>query len=388
LHRIHQRTGPLWWIRRIVAWVAILGVATIVALAVALPRLGGATPYAILTGSMEPTLPPGTLAVVRPIPVEDIRIGTVITYQLASGERPTVTHRVVGVGIDGRGERTFRTQGDANNVADAAPVRPVQIRGAVWYAVPALGYANRFLTAPQRDLLIVVVASLLLVYAAWALVSGLRSARRRRAESVAPRHLVAAAERPHRARPVRVGLGVALLALLGAVSTLAYWSDAGTVSAGTFSAGVLDLKLNSQNAVDLSATFTLANMVPGESIAAHVAVQNPSPSTVAFTYTAAGLASGSLGANLQFQAFLGGTSSNGTVNSLRTGSCTGTSTGAAASWASSTTVIPASPAQQLAVGASQNVCVVASLPTSAPSNAQGTSGSAVLTFTATQLGAP
>jgi predicted ribosomally synthesized peptide with SipW-like signal peptide len=175
---------------------------------------------------------------------------------------------------------------------------------------------------------------------------------------------------------------------LGAVNTLAYWSDTETVTAGTFSAGVFDLKLNGQNSVDLSGTLALADMVPGESVAAHVAVQDPSPSTVAFTYTATGLASGSLATYLTFEVKVGGTSSNATVSGLRTGTCSGTSTGAPQTWATSKTVIPASPVQQLAVGGSANVCVVVTLPTSTPNNQQGTSGSAVVTFTATQLGAP
>ncbi len=62
-----------------------------------MPRLGGATPYTVLTSSMEPEYPPGTLVVVRPVPIEEIGIGDVITYQLESGEPTVVTHRVVGL---------------------------------------------------------------------------------------------------------------------------------------------------------------------------------------------------------------------------------------------------------------------------------------------------
>jgi predicted ribosomally synthesized peptide with SipW-like signal peptide len=183
-------------------------------------------------------------------------------------------------------------------------------------------------------------------------------------------------------------LSLGLVVGLGAINTMAYWSDTETVTAGTFSAGVLDLKINGQNSVDLSSTFKLAEMVPGESVAAHVTVQNPAPSTVAFTYPAPGLASGALAPYLNFEVKLGGTSSNGPVSGLRTGTCTGTSTGAAQTWSTSKTVIPASPVQQLAVAGTQTVCVVVTLATSAPNGAQGTSGSAVLTFTAAQLGAP
>lgn len=185
---------------------------------------------------------------------------------------------------------------------------------------------------------------------------------------------------------VRALLSIGLILGFGAISTMAYWSDTETATGATFTSGVLDMKLNGQNSVDLSSTFTLATMVPGESVAAHVAVQNIAPSNVAFTYTATGLASGALAPYLSFQVFLGGTSSNGTAGGLRTGSCTGTSTGAAQTMTTTMTVIGTP--QQLTVGSSQNVCVVATLGASTPSNMQGTTGSASFTFTAAQLGAP
>jgi predicted ribosomally synthesized peptide with SipW-like signal peptide len=185
----------------------------------------------------------------------------------------------------------------------------------------------------------------------------------------------------------RAVLSLGLVVGFGAVGTLAYWSDTATLSGGAFSAGVLDLKLNGADTLDLTSTFKLATMVPGESVAAHVAVQNPAPSSVTFNYTATGLASGALAPYLTFEVFLAGTSSNSTNGSgLRVGACTGTTTGAAQVLSSSASVIAS--AQQLVVGASQNVCIIAKLATSAPTGSQGTSGSVVLTFNAVQLGTP
>lgn len=207
-----------------------------------------------------------------------------------------------------------------------------------------------------------------------------------------PRHVPAHAAPRRRGRRlagggrIRAFLSLGLVLGFGAISTLAYWSDEDTVVGGTFTAGVLDMKLDGQDVLNLSSTFLMSAMVPGESIAAHLAVQNAAPSNVPFTYTATGLSSGALAPYLSFEVFLGGTSSNGTSGGLRTGSCTGTSTGAAQTMATTKTVV-ATP-QQLAVGTSQNVCVIARLLPSTPTGQQGTSGSAVFTFTASQLGAP
>ncbi len=148
------------------SWFVMSTILLVLCVSVLIPRLTGAEPFTILTGSMKPGMPPGTLVVVKPIAASDIGVGTVITYQLTSGEPDVVTHRVVGIGFDGHGERIFRTQGDANSAPDPKPVRPVQIKGERWYAIPYLGHVSNALTAAQRQTAVVIVAIGLLVYAA------------------------------------------------------------------------------------------------------------------------------------------------------------------------------------------------------------------------------
>ncbi len=162
------------WLSQVVAWLVILAVALAITVAVLVPRLGGATPYTILTGSMRPNMPPGTLVVIKEAPVEDIGIGTVITYQLNSGEPTVVTHRVVSLGFDGKGKRVFTTQGDANNAPDAKQVLPVQVKGKLWYKVPYLGYVNNAITGKERHITMIIVVSGLLLYAAYMFTSAFR----------------------------------------------------------------------------------------------------------------------------------------------------------------------------------------------------------------------
>ena len=123
---------------------------------------------------MRPGMPPGTLVVVRPVAASRIAIGSVITYQLRSGEPVVVTHRVVGTGIDATGHRVFRTQGDANNAPDGAWVRPVQVRGERWYAVPFVGRVTTLVSARVREVLTAAVVVLLLAYAALMVGADLR----------------------------------------------------------------------------------------------------------------------------------------------------------------------------------------------------------------------
>jgi len=165
------------WLGQVVAWFVIAAVAGMLAICVVIPRLGGATPYTILTGSMRPDLPPGTLVVVKPVHANEISLGNVITYQLKSGESTTVTHRVVSVKYDEDGSPVFKTQGDANNAPDPKQVIPAQVKGKLWYAVPHLGRASNLIDNAQRHAISVVLIGGLLAYAAYMFISSARERR-------------------------------------------------------------------------------------------------------------------------------------------------------------------------------------------------------------------
>ena len=153
----------------------VLGVAAAV---IGIPALVGGTAMTVLTQSMEPKLPPGSLVVIRPTPVDEIEVGDVITYQISSGEAAVVSHRVISKTY-AEGELTFLTQGDNNDAADPEPVQPVQIRGTLWYALPGLGYVNNVLNGANRPIVIAVVSGGLFLYAAGMVLGSIRDRRRR-----------------------------------------------------------------------------------------------------------------------------------------------------------------------------------------------------------------
>jgi signal peptidase len=162
------------WVWRLLLWLLILGVAAVIGVAVLVPRVGGGTPYTVLTGSMRPSYPPGSLIVSRPVDTADIQIGDPITFQLKSGEPAVVTHRVIATRLGEDGKLEFLVKGDANSVQDKEAVRAVQVRGRLWYAVPYLGYANAMLTGHQRQLATWAVGGMLAIYSALQLLQGFR----------------------------------------------------------------------------------------------------------------------------------------------------------------------------------------------------------------------
>lgn len=159
----------------LLAFVVLLGLLVIV-----VPAATGSTPMTVLTSSMEPTYPPGTLVIVKPIEPQQIRIGDAITYQLKSNEAPVVTHRVMSITSSSNGGTSFITKGDNNGAPDAAPVIPEQVRGKVWYSVPWIGYLNNLVGGELRGWVVPVVAIGLFLYAGYMFASSIAAAAKKR----------------------------------------------------------------------------------------------------------------------------------------------------------------------------------------------------------------
>ncbi|MCX7522914.1 signal peptidase I [Microbacterium sp. STN6] len=149
------------------------------AIVIVIPKVAGATPMTVLTSSMEPTLPPGTLIVSKPVAPSKIHVGDVMTYQIKSGEPAVISHRVIEVRSRSDGTFTFITKGDNNDAADPEVVQQ-QVRGVLWYSVPLLGYVNSALTGEQRIIVVPIVAGLLFCYALYMVITGIIAAVRKR----------------------------------------------------------------------------------------------------------------------------------------------------------------------------------------------------------------
>lgn len=147
---------------------------------IVVPKLAGATPLTVLTSSMEPRLPPGTLIVVKPADVGDIRIGDVVTYQIESGQPEVISHRVTEIVTSTDGSLAFVTKGDNNDEPDASLVLPEQVRGTLWYSLPWLGFVNQVVNGDARSWIVPLLAIALLGYAGFMLTSGLVQAHRSR----------------------------------------------------------------------------------------------------------------------------------------------------------------------------------------------------------------
>ncbi len=97
-------------------------------------RIVGYQPFVVLSGSMEPDIPVGSLIFIDTTDAGrgDLQVGDVICYRL---QDTYVTHRISE--IDSLGN--YITKGDANDTIDFQPVSFEQIIGKAWFHIPFLG---------------------------------------------------------------------------------------------------------------------------------------------------------------------------------------------------------------------------------------------------------
>jgi signal peptidase I len=139
--------------------VALLALALLAALML-VPALAGLDRYVITGGSMQGAYDRGSIVYEQAVPLSELRVGDVITFEPpgVTGADGTVTHRIVQITDhpDRRGVLLFRTKGDANPHPDPWQVRlegPNQARAV--FSIPYLGYG--FAALGERWLRITVI---------------------------------------------------------------------------------------------------------------------------------------------------------------------------------------------------------------------------------------
>ncbi len=132
----------------------------IVSLVLMAPRLAGIKSYVVISGSMEPAIPIGSLVYSREVEPSTLEAGDIIVFYSSdagsTGDIIPVTHRVV-VNDTSAGEIT--TKGDANEQNDITKVTYYNVEGKAVFHIPKLGY----LAAPLSSMTGKIAAALLIL---------------------------------------------------------------------------------------------------------------------------------------------------------------------------------------------------------------------------------
>lgn len=123
---------------------------------------GGLELLAVMSGSMEPTIPVGGVVAIRPVSAADLKVGDAITFVNLSNPDVLVTHRIVSIELRD-GQTMLTTKGDANDSVDALSAPASRAVGRVEFALPYLGYLMVWLGSPIAKIAIVALAVLGLV---------------------------------------------------------------------------------------------------------------------------------------------------------------------------------------------------------------------------------
>ena len=128
------------------------------------PKVAGYSEYVVVTGSMEPAVPVGSLVFVKEADPKSLEEGDIISYS-RGGSGAVITHRVVKNDTE-NGE--IITKGDSNEAEDLEPVKYDFVLGKVEHQIPGLGAPARAAgTLPGKiAMAAVLIAGYLLTLAA------------------------------------------------------------------------------------------------------------------------------------------------------------------------------------------------------------------------------
>lgn len=199
---------------RLISYLLLGAALAFACVAIIIPKVAGAIPVTILSDSMAPAMPVGSLAMIRPNSALDqaalttrsadeirkasdystLTNGDIVAYQPDPKNPTLIIHRIVKMTAHADGVMEYVTKGDNNSVADRDPVFDFQIRGTVWYHLPPpIGTINTWLNHDPTNHMIAVVIIAAVGYF-WALMQFIMPARARRRELRAQREAASVIE--------------------------------------------------------------------------------------------------------------------------------------------------------------------------------------------------
>ena len=146
--------------------MCLLLILVLVCIPLTVPRFFGVRIYSVISGSMEPAIPTGSLLYITEAQPEEIEEEEVIAFYGVKDAASIITHRVIENRVV-MGE--FITKGDANQTQDMNPVPYDNFIGKVAYTIPKAGKAAELFTSLEGKVLaagVIAAAVLLQVVAA------------------------------------------------------------------------------------------------------------------------------------------------------------------------------------------------------------------------------
>ena len=124
----------------------LLIIIVVACLPLTVPKVFGYEMYTVISGSMEPSIPTGSLVYIKDMEPQDVTDGDVIAFYGGHDSNAIITHRVVKNRVV-MGE--FVTKGDANEKEDMNPIPYMNFLGRVELSIPVVGELAQMLTSME-----------------------------------------------------------------------------------------------------------------------------------------------------------------------------------------------------------------------------------------------
>ena len=149
-----RKDGNAFSILTNVMGIILIVLVVLVLVPVFLPKILGYQTFNVISGSMEPSLPVGSLVLTKGIPAEEVQVGDVIVFHRGG---TAVTHRVVENQVE---EQQFITKGDANKAEDFQPVPYQDLVGVVRHHYATLGALMGFFTTLTGKIILIALIAI------------------------------------------------------------------------------------------------------------------------------------------------------------------------------------------------------------------------------------
>ena len=130
-----KKSSPLAGVLNFIG-TAVIIIIIALCLSVTAPKIFGISSYTVITGSMEPSVPVGSVVYAKAIEPSSLEPDDIVVFYDGRSTIP-VTHRVV----ENQTENSeIITKGDANDTNDITPIPYQNVIGKVVLHLPALGH--------------------------------------------------------------------------------------------------------------------------------------------------------------------------------------------------------------------------------------------------------
>lgn len=116
---------------------------------------------AVMSGSMNPAIPTGSVVVIKPS--AEYKVDDIVTFKSYNSQKKNdfTTHRIVDTN-DSSGETIFTTKGDANKDQDTGFLTADQIKGKVLFSIALIGYIVGYAKTLPGLVVIICLASIII----------------------------------------------------------------------------------------------------------------------------------------------------------------------------------------------------------------------------------